>query len=253
MLNFVFIDGADGIGKTTLCENMAMTVDYAGTLMKINSFPEDSIHVKAYVERVPSGSGALAFMRDLLKDEDFKCDEFARQMMHACDNIKTYISVANNMHLAELSLTPKQRYVFFDRGPMSNVVYGSAIFKKTYKDNVEIYQYIKILFNTNLNVLDELINKRIIDKVFYVNLFKEHPFRKDSDGSYYEEHVDFKSINETYKKYSNTLASIYHEYNDLHKSVKIINLDIDELNKAGKLESKSIAEHIWKQLLFKCY
>ena len=141
MTNFVFVDGADGIGKTTLCEKLHQSADY------VNSNPYASLPlVKAYHERVPSGTGALHFLRETLKDSSFRCDEFARQLMHSCDNIKTYITVANTMHLADIaSKSNETRYVFFDRGPMSNIVYSYATFRKAYSDNEQIYEYAKII------------------------------------------------------------------------------------------------------------
>lgn len=236
-LIFVFIDGVDGIGKTTLCETMLQTIPANQGIR--------SVERKA----VPSTYGTLSFLRQILKDNNFKCDDFARQLLHSCDNITEIMETAYS-HAIELLVekdnTNALDYVIFDRGPMSTMSYGSVLFKRSGMKEDVIDRFVNMLGKIHFNIIEDLTFSNCIRQVYYVNLFKTVPYRSKSDGTYYEEHASANELAEAYKRNAGQLLVKYGK--DSFEGTSV-NVDLDELAENGITASEDIAKFLWASII----
>lgn len=243
-INFVFIDGPDGIGKSTLCNNLC-DIRYETENPWINSKM-----VNIAREQLPSGNGSLGFLRGLVKNRNFKCDDFARQLLHCCSHIKSFLTNAYEEYLdSRICGFSRYNYIFFDRGPLSTLVYGDSILRKKYPEDIAS-EYLDILGNINLEVLEELVRFEYIDQIYYINLIRDKPYRLDKDESYYEEVTEYKELSEKYKDMAEALYARY-DLLELRKAGKIVNINLNFLEEKGIISSTNISDYIWKNILLK--
>lgn len=172
MNKFLFIDGPDGVGKSTLCENL--------------EFELPLVERSKRVVQLPSAVGPLGFIRSLVKNPEFKCYSEFRQALHVMNHIVTF-------HKYEES----DGLTIFDRGPASSYVYGFLSGMRKEEINILMEVQLKVLTSLPVNLQ-------------FIVLTHDRPFghKGASDGSYYE-NLDLSNINELYKKFSEYLSENY--------------------------------------------
>lgn len=218
MISFIFVEAIDGAGKTTTCD-----------LLVKNIIPRQQF-CKASKVVLPNGDGPLGFLRSYVKNKDFHADEFARQLLHCCSHIDAFESLAYGDRISYRGRKYHHYYVF-DRGPLSTMVYGQALIKDK--------MYLEILRDININILQDLVEKEIIDDLVFVYMNKDKPYRTQDD-SYYERVVDYSEIRNLYiENFNNLKNSKIAE----SKRVKFCSVKISE-----GLSREEVAERIWNSI-----
>ena len=175
---FIFIDGPDGTGKSTLCKNLCQ--HFQGTKNKF------------VLECLPSSTGTLSFIREVVKNPNFKCTPNFRQAIHTVNQVERFITRAN-----------ESSNVIWDRGTASTFVYGKICKVAEHELNLLVDIQVTILLSLPI-------------KPVFITLSHNNPlgFRGVSDGSYYEE-LDLSNINTFYSDFSDYLWERYQIPSDI--------------------------------------
>lgn len=213
MNSFVFIDGPDGVGKTS-------TTKYINDVI----IPNERF-TRGSILQLPSRDGPLAFIRDLVKDNSFKVDDFSRQLIHCSNNIYTFMATAYSDYTSK-SRRKTHQYFICDRGPISGMVYGSALIKD--KNQLDIVNRI------NFSVLESLVDNDIISEIVFVLIDRENPYRS-ADSSYYEQETNFKDIRQ---RYFDTFYKLHQENN--HNRIRYVYFDVKPL-----MDVKEVSNRVW--------
>lgn len=197
MKSFIFIDGTDGTGKSTLCHNL------------YNYYTDNSIE-RFTLENLPSSSGPLAYIRDIIKDKDLHCNSDFRQAIHTICQVERFLSHVNEN-------------VIWDRSTASTFAYGCICGVPEKELDLLLDIQIKVLLSLPV-------------KLYFIFLTHNNSlgFRGNSDGSFYES-LDLSNINHLYMEFSDYLYDRYKIPSDV---IDVTNLtEIEECDRVIKLLS----------------
>jgi len=159
MRKLVILEGADGVGKSTLSHIIADKWGYASL-------------------RQPTDSPPLGFIRDIVKSTDNDMSFFNRQLLHACTHIFDLIRMGDF-----------DQNVIMDRSPYSGLAYShAALFE---------WQY-DIVKKVNLAAYHERLAK-LFDQVVVLFVTTNDNLKPDRDeGDIYEQKLhNMKEFYET--------------------------------------------------------
>ena len=203
MLTYCFIDGNDGVGKTTLTEKL-MNKEYLSEFNKVRVIQPNSI-------------GPLGFIRDYVKSPDTVIPDDVRQCLHVCSHFNDYINnywgnvtlfdtkktseripsrfcygPSGDLISSECRILSSNKLIFYDRGPFSTYAYAVSL-------GVE-EETARQLFDMQINLLSSLESLGGL-RCLFINLYHDHGgFRKESCNDYYENSVSQKEVSNIYKK-----------------------------------------------------
>lgn len=166
----IFVDGMDGVGKTTVTK-------------LISEKYEDKL--KLVIQ--PNGNGILGFLRSIVKSKDIDITPTFRQTLHVMSHILDY----SNPHLSDFS-------IIFDRSPLSNYIYSQL-------ESVPQNE-IDIMMKVQFEVLKANFSKLIfIILVHDMPL----GFKGEKDDSYYEKKINISKLSDYYKTESEIIVDKY--------------------------------------------
>ena len=172
MVNLFFLEGADGIGKTTIYNEL------------VKLYPNYNFMT------LPNEK-----LKKILYESDL--DIYSKQMLQACAHHNLLFDIKNN----------SGTYIF-DRSILSNIVYTNSLY---YKHNLITLEQFHDIDEMNYKILGLL--KKYFNNVTFIFLNGSEPYRKEKDGSFYEDIVDFQNIQLQYYKSINLIKHSNYNYN----------------------------------------
>lgn len=219
MRKIVFIDGVDGVGKTTICKEIVEIVE--------SVFKSQNINESVMFHRQPSNTGTLGEIREVVKYKE-GVSFVPRQLLHVASHIQDLYEVFDTVSSNGVCIC--------DRSILSTAVYAHSA-------------------GVPLSMIDKIMAPQLeAYREFFkdwdvLTVLKLHsPFREESDGSIYESEMYEK---EDKKK---SYQFFIERYSNPENSRKFINSDgkiylsIKEEEKYGNSLKQKICEEIMSKM-----